>query len=221
MLAHRALGRGMPRRRRRHSFDGGRFADRAGAPHGGAVRRPAAGRRADASGGRVVQLRRFKGGERRALPQRLVLHVPPSLGRMTPDVPMLLLRRLLARLLREWAPPRRLLFLYPVLDRAPTAGDRGRAWLMAALVTLGVAPPPVEYHSSYSCRSGGAAALSVCGVSRPGIARLVGHDGNHPAVADAHYLEALAPVSTEAFYFRGRYARTVSPGVAAVLLPPS
>lgn len=167
------------------------------------------------AGGAFIQIRRFKGGERRTLPRRLVVHVPPAPPLVPVDLPFLLLRGLVTHLRRSRAPPTRLLFSDPTLDRAPTAGDL-TARLHAALAALRVAPPPGVLYSSYTCRSGGATALGVCGVPRPGIARLLGHSGNNPAVADARYVDALAPASAKAYYLCERYARSVPPGVTAL-----
>lgn len=169
-------------------------------------------------GGVAVQVRRFKGGERRAIMERLTLCVPAAPAGVPHDLAMELLLRLLARLQRERAPPSRLIFSVPELDRAPTAGDL-TSWLLVAVARVGARPPPGALYSSYSCRSGGATALHVCGVSRPGIARMLGHSRNDPAVADAHYVDALAPASMEAYWLVGRYTLSPPAFVAASHAP--
>lgn len=170
------------------------------------------------AGGVAVQVRRFKGGERRAVMERLVIRVPPAPLGVPRDLPMELLLWLLARLHRARAPPSLLLFPVPELDRAPAAGDL-TSWLLVALARVGAATPPGEIYSSYSCRSGGATALHLCGVSRPGTARLLGHSRNDPAVADAHYVDALAPASMEAYWLVGRYSLSPPAFVAASHTP--
>lgn len=169
-------------------------------------------------GGASVQIRRYKGGERRVRMERLVVLVPPAPAGTPRDLAVELLIRLLARLHRLRAPAERLLFSVSSLDRPPTAADM-TAWLLVALSRLNISPPDGSFYSSYSARSGGATALSVCGVSRPAIARLLGHSRNDPKVADAHYVDALAPTSLEAWWLCGRYAREVPAFVAAAASP--
>lgn len=157
-------------------------------------------------GGASIQVRRYKGGERRVRMERLVVRFPPAPADTPGDLPFLLLRRVVARLRESRAPPDQLIFSVPDLDRPPSAGDL-TSWLLVALGRLGLAAPPGEVYSSYSCRSGGATALHVCGVSRAGVARLLGHSRNDPAVANAHYVDALAPATVDAWWLCGRYAR--------------
>lgn len=171
-----------------------------------------------ADGGATVQVRRYKGGERRVRMERLVVGVPPAPAGTPRDLPIELLIRLLTRLQRKRAPRQCLLFSVPDLDRPPTAADM-TAWLLVALSRLAISPPDGVFYSSYSARSGGATALGICGVSRPAIARLLGHSRNDPKVADAHYVDALAPVSLEAWWLCGRYARAVPAFVAAAASP--
>lgn len=149
------------------------------------------------NGGASLQIRRFKGGERRVRMERLVVTVPPAPAGTPQALPMELLTRLLARLHRERSPPGRLLFSLHELDRPPTATDM-TSWLLVALWWLAVTPPAGCFYSSYSARCGGATALSICGVPPAGIARLLEHSRNDPKVADAHYVDALAPASLEA-----------------------
>lgn len=99
------------------------------------------------AGGAVIQVRRFKGGERRTFPRRLVIHVPPAPPPVPVHLPVALLRRLVSRLRRDGAPPNRLLIFDPALDHDPTARDL-TAWLYDALAQLGVSPPPRELYAS-------------------------------------------------------------------------
>lgn len=133
--------------------------------------------------GVAVQVRRFKGGMRRAMIKRLTITVPPDPRGVPRDIPMELHLSLMARLHRERAPSSRLQFSIPEMDRAPTVGDSASC-LLVAVSLVGALPPPGGIYSSYPCRSGGATALHVCNLSRPAIARSLGHSRNDPAVAD-------------------------------------
>ena len=156
-----------------------------------------------AAGGLHVQVRLYKGAERRTRLSRLVFDVPPSRDAL-PDLPLLVLRRLLADLDARRAPLSRLLFAPPGATRPPTADDV-TAWLLAALRRLDLSPPPGVKWCSYSTRGGGATALHLCGLSPPAVAQMLGHNGNDPRTALAHYIDLLAPRSTEAWRLCGRY----------------
>lgn len=149
-----------------------------------------------ATGGADIQIRRYKRGERRARMEQLVVSFPPAPVGTPRDLPIELLTRLLTRMQQRRAPPRSLLFSLADLDRPPNATDL-TVLLLMALSRLAISPPDGLFYSSYSARSGGATALDICGVSRPTIARLLGHSRNDPKVADAHYVDALAPASLE------------------------
>lgn len=149
-----------------------------------------------ATGGADIQIRRYKGGERRARMEQLVVSFPPAPVGTPRDLHIELLTRLLTRMQQRRAPPRSLLFSLADLDRPPNATDL-TAWLLVALSRLAISPPDGLFYSSYSARSGGATALDICRVSRPTIARLLGHSRNDPKVANAHYVDALAPASLE------------------------
>lgn len=166
-----------------------------------------------ADGGVDLQVCRFKNGEARADPRRLAYVVPPS-ERPEPDVPLLLLRRMLRELAAPAIPPNRLIFSTSSLDRPPTCTDL-TAWLGVALARLDVSPPPGVLWSSYSCRAGGATAMAVAGLARPAIAQMLGHAKNDPRTADAHYIDALAPYSVEALRLADRWCRPAPPARAA------
>jgi len=156
-----------------------------------------------AAGGLHVQVRLYKGAERRTRLSRLVFGVPPSRDAL-PDLPLFVLRLLIADLDARRAPPSRLLFAPPGANRPPTADDV-TAWLLAALRRLDLSPPPGVKWCSYSTRGGGATALHLCGLSPPAVAQMLGHNGNDPRTALAHYIDLLAPRSTEAWRLCGRY----------------
>ncbi|OSX80390.1 hypothetical protein BU14_0052s0006 [Porphyra umbilicalis] len=156
-----------------------------------------------AAGGLHVHVRLYKGAERRTRLSRLDFNVPPSLDAL-PDLPLLVLRRLLADLDARRAPPSRLLFAPPGATRTPTADDV-TAWLLAELRRLDLSPPPGVKWCSYSTRGGGATALHLCSLSPPAVAQMLGHNGNDPRTALAHYIDLLAPRSTEAWRLCGRY----------------
>lgn len=93
-----------------------------------------------ADGGIDLQVCRFKNGEARADPRRLACVIPPS-RRNGPDLPLILLRRMMLELDAAEAPPDRLVFSTPTLDRPPTCNDL-TAWLGVALNRLSISPPP-------------------------------------------------------------------------------
>lgn len=170
-------------------------------------------------GGVAVQVRRIKGWERRAIIERLTLCVTAAPAGVPRDLAIKLLLRLLARLKCERAPPSRLIFSVAELDHNPTFGDLS-PWLLVAVARIAARPPPGALYSSHSGRSGGASALHVCSVSRPGFARLLGHSRNNPAVDDSLYVKALAQASLEAYWLVGRYTLS-SPAFVAASHAPS
>ena len=172
-----------------------------------------------ADGGIRCSVSRCKGGERRNTVTRLVFDLPASPCTSVPDLPLLLFSALVSSLRASGAPPSRLLFSTVDLDRVPGPADL-TAWLHVALDRLGEAVPAGVLYSSYSCRGGGATAMDVCGLAPPAIARLLGHAGNDPKTANAHYIDALAPVTLEAFWLVGRYSRVAPPFVARLSSSP-
>lgn len=154
-------------------------------------------------GGVHIKVRFHKGAERRARLELLVFEIPPARDNR-PDLPLLLLRRLLGDLAGQHAPPSRLLFAPPGMRRTPNANDV-TAWLDEALLRLNIVPPPGVKYCSYSARGGGATAVHACGMSPPGVAQLLGHKGNDPRTALAHYIDLLAPRSDAAWRLCGRY----------------
>lgn len=150
--------------------------------------------------------------------RRVLAYVVPPSRRAEPDLPLLLLRRMLRELDAARAPPNLLVFSTPGMDRPPTCSDL-TAWLGVALDRLRVLPPPGGLWTSYSCRAGGATALAVAGLHRVAIAQMLGHARNDPATANAHYVDALAVPSLEALRLADRWAPAAPLSAAALGLP--
>lgn len=164
-------------------------------------------------GGIDLQVRRFKNGEARAGPRRLAYVIPPS-RRNEPNLSLILLRRMMRELAADAAPPDRLVFSTPSLDRPPTCNDL-TAWLGVALDRLSASLPPCVVWTSYSCRSGGATAMDIAGLTKVAIAQMLGHARNDPSTANAHYVDALASPSLEALRLADRWCRTLSPHLSS------
>lgn len=150
-----------------------------------------------------IEVQRYKNAEGRDEPRRLVYTIP-----VDPDLPtdpaLDLLRSLVNEMATDQAPPNRLVFSTLSLPRAPTLDDL-TAWLLAALAELNIKPPPGVLYSSYSCRSGGATALYVCGVPPVAVAAMLGHKDNDTRTAIARYIDVLAPSSSSARRLCGRW----------------
>lgn len=155
------------------------------------------------AGGVHIEVARFKHAEGRDAPTRLVYDIPrdPSLA-VDPVIDLLYV--MLDELAAEPAPPNRLIFSTPAVNRPPSTDDLSR-WLRHGLAALGVSPPPGVLYSSYSCRAGGATALYLCGLPVFAVAAMLGHKGNDPRTAMAEYVDVLAPASPEAIFLCGRW----------------
>lgn len=121
---------------------------------------------------------------------------------------------MLQDLAAEAAPPDRLIFSTPSLDRPPTCKDL-TAWLGVALDKLSISPPPVVVWTSYSCRSGAAAAMDVAGLAKVAIAQVLGLARNDVTTANAHYVDALATPSIETLILEDRWYRDLSRPIAS------
>lgn len=152
-----------------------------------------------------IEVHRYKNAEGRDDPHRLVYTIPVDTSLST-DPALDLLRSLIAELDDDAAPPSRLVFSTLSLPRAPKLDDL-TSWLLQALTDLNIHPPPGVVYTSYSCRSGGATALYVCGVPPVAVAAMLGHKGNDTRTAIAAYIDVLAPSSPAALRLCGRWLR--------------
>jgi len=151
-----------------------------------------------ASGAVHCQNTRSKTDSRRPGGERLA-HVYPPSPFTAPDYPVLNLRRLLAWHRRSGSPASAFLFA-PFSSTSP--GVTLSAWLRDGLAALNVAAPLGQRYCSHSCRAGFITSGRAAGLGLDAPAQFAGlsHD-----VLLGNYLEALAPSSTEAHLFFGRF----------------
>lgn len=124
----------------------------------------------------------------------LARSLPPSPH--APDLPHLLLRRLVAADRAAGKPPSARLFTSCAPDDAATMMT---AWLRRALQQLGVVAPVGTCYASHSLKSGGATSANAAGIPRGAIAELSAT--TERTLADS-YISALAvPSDCDRFFF--------------------
>lgn len=147
-------------------------------------------------GGLSFQITRSKTDAKRPGGERIAHSYPPSSFESVPDLPILLLRRVLAEHALHRRPCDRL-FPAPARD----AGAVLSGWLRAGLHMLGVVAPVGSVYASHSCRSGGCTALRTVGKGLDAVAQWAGMTIE---TLTKSYNDALVVPSLEAHFFFGR-----------------
>lgn len=149
-----------------------------------------------AEGGLSFQIVRSKTDAKRPGGERLAHLYPASTFTTVPDLPVLLLRRVVAEHRRGRNAGTR---LFPAASADPSTVLT--AWLRAGLQILGVVPPVGCVYASHSNRSGGCTALRTVGAGLDAVAQWAGMSVD---TLTRSYSDALATATPEAHFFFGR-----------------
>lgn len=149
-----------------------------------------------AEGGLSFQIVRSKTDAKRPGGERLAHFYPASTFTTVPDLPVLLLRRVVAEHRRGRNAGTR---LFPAASADP--GTVLTAWLRTGLQILGVVPPVGCVYASHSNRSGGCTALRTVGAGLDAVAQWAGMSVD---TLTRSYSDALATATPEAHFFFGR-----------------